>query len=158
MNLNRLLCPAVFAVIVSGLAAAPSLTAQRTPFAAPESADRRVPITLVLVNNGAPPTLLRRSSMEPRNVILLDAATADVQRLSDAVFSLLIMEIDDPEGRTRADNAAQRIRISPSRPPVYPWAGEALLRLKSEPRQAIGGFGNHHALQIWLAPLSPPKR
>src|SRR5687768_5808771 len=73
---------------------------------AQEPGDDLIEITLVLVNNGARPTVLRRSRVEPRNVVLLDSATVDARQLSDAVLGLLIAEASDPQGRGRADHAA----------------------------------------------------
>src|SRR5688500_5292629 len=92
------------------------LTGQSTPFEPPASTESAIPVTIVLVENGSRPGLIRRANGEPRNAVLLDSATADAQVLSDAVFSMLIMEAVDGEGRRRNDGEIQRATLSANRP------------------------------------------
>lgn len=134
-----------------------SLTGQSAPFEPPASAETAVPIMVVLVDNGSRPGLIRRTTGDPRNFVLLDAATADVQVLSDAVFSMLIMEAVDGEGRRRNDAEIQRASLSASRP-VYAWAEEALRRLREAPSEPVRGVGRHRALTIWMPPLRGYRR
>jgi hypothetical protein len=114
-----------------------------------------VPITLVLTGNGAQPTLLRRPGGEARNVVLLDSTQVTAQQLSDAVFQLLILEAQDPAGQRRAPNAAVRVRTDVPHP-VYPWADEAIQRLRASAPQSIPGVtagGERRSIQIWMRPL-----
>jgi hypothetical protein len=146
------------ALVVS--ATAPHLSAQASAFTPPTSPDGRVPITLVLTSGGGAPTMLRRAAGESRNVILLDAATADAQQLSDAVFHLLILEAQDPQGQRRNNNAAQRARVVQPHP-VYSWADEALARLRGAPRRPleVGRAGQRYrTIQIWARPLRGMRR
>ena len=104
--------------------------------------------------------MLRRAAAESPNVILLDSATVDAQQLSDAVFHLLILEAQDPQGRRRSNNAAQRARIDQPHP-VYSWADEALMRLRSAARQPleVGPAGQRYrTIQIWVRPLRGIRR
>ena len=149
-----------FRVLALALATAvcafvPQLRAQEGPFVPPGEADARIAITLVLTGTGGQPTLLRRPGGEARNVILLDSTQVNAQQLSDAVFQLLILEAQDPAGQGRAPNAAQRVRSDVPHP-VYPWAGEAVQRLRNAARQSIPGVTagrQHRTLQIWVRPL-----
>lgn len=155
MNLRNLIHTLGCAFVLNAAAAAPGLAAQESPLTPPSGPDARIPITLVLTESSGAPTLLRRAGGEPRNVILLDAATVDAQQLSDAVFHLLVLEAQDPRGERRADNAAQRVRIDTPHP-VYPWAGEALQRLRDSARQPVPGVGGgrqHRTVRIWARPL-----
>jgi hypothetical protein len=144
-----------FAFVVSAWATAPHLSAQANAFTPPTGPDGRIPITLVLTSGGAAPTVLRRATGESRNVILLDSATADAQQLSDAVFHLLILEAQDPQGQRRNNNAAQRARVAQPHP-VYPWADEALARMRNAPRRPleVGRAGQRYrTIQLWVRPL-----
>jgi hypothetical protein len=155
MNLKSLICTLAAVVVLSAWGAVPHLAAQASPLTPPTGQDGRISITLVLTESGGTPTLLRRAGSEPRNIILLDAATVDVQQLSDAVFHLLIVEAQDPQGQRRGDNVAQRVRVSTPHP-VYSWADEALQRLRGAAPQTVAGVGagrQHRAVQIWAAPL-----
>ena len=93
-------------------------------------------------------------------MILLDSATVDALQLSDAVFHLLILEAQDPQGQRRSDNAAQRVRVNqPHR--VYLWAEEALARLRSAPCRPLeaGRAGERYrTIQIWARPLRGVRR
>jgi len=142
-------------IVVSALACAPpasvaELRAQASPFA-PFEGDGGVEITLVLVQNGQPPLTLRRAGAGARNVVLLDSASATPQQLTDAVVSLLAAEAADPNGRDRSDRIASRANLDPH-PPVYPWAAEALQRLREAAVRPVAGMGDHRALEIWLPP------
>jgi hypothetical protein len=115
---------------------------------------------LVLTSGGAAPTVLRRAADESPNVILLDSATVDAQQLSDAVFHLLIPEAQDPQGQRRSNSAAQRVRVDQPHP-VYSWADEALVRLRSAPRRPLeaGPAGQRYrTIQIWARPLRGMRR
>ena len=84
----------------------------------------------------------------------------DAQQLSDAVFHLLILEAQDPQGRRRSNNAAQRTRVDQPHP-VYSWADEALARLRSAPRRPLeaGPAGQRYrTIQIWARPLRGMRR
>lgn len=145
----------VFAFALIACASASRLTAQTGPFDPPSGPDARVPITLVLTGSGAQPTLLRRPRGEARNVILLDSMRLSSQQLSDAVFQLLVLEAQDPAGQRRAPNAAVRARTDVAHP-VYPWAEDAIRRLRASARQSIPGVTNgreQRTIQIWMRPL-----
>lgn len=151
-QLHRFTC----AVLLVCATARP-LTGQGALFEPPLSTESAIPITIVLVDNGSRPGLIRRATGEPRNFVLLDSATADVQGLSDAVFSMLIMEAVDGEGRRRNDAEIQRVSLSASRP-AYSWAEEALRRLRATPREPVRGIGRGRALTIWMPPLRGYRR
>jgi hypothetical protein len=158
MNLSRRTLTLAFALVWS--ATAPDLTAQGDAFTPPTGPGGRIRITLVLTGGGAAPTLLRRAADESPNVILLDSATVDAQQLSDAVFHLLILEAEDPQGQRRSNNAAQRVRVNQPHP-VYSWADEALVRLRSAPRRPLeaGRAGQRYrTIQIWARPLRGLRR
>lgn len=160
MNPARKTFTLAFVLLSSAWGAAPHLSAQANPLTPPTAPDGRIPITLVLTGTGAAPTVHRRAAGEPRNLILLDSASVDVQRLSDAVFHLLILEAQDPRGQRRNDQAAQRIQLDQPHP-VYPWAGEALERLRSVPRrpfEALRAGQRYRTLQIWVRPLRGMRR
>ncbi len=143
------------ALALIACASASRLTAQTSPFGPPSGPDARIPITLVLTGNGAQPTLLRRPGGEARNVVLLDSTQVNAQQISDAVFQLLILEAQDPAGQRRALNAAVRVRTDMPHP-VYPWAEDAIRRLRASSRQAIPGVTTgreQRTLQIWMRPL-----
>lgn len=159
MNLPRRTL-ALFALVLGAWASAPHLSAQASPLTPPTGPDGRIPITLVLTSGGAAPTVLRRAADESPNVILLDSATVDAQQLSDAVFHLLILEAQDPQGQRRSNNAAQRVRTDQPHP-VYSWADEALVRLRSAPRRPleVGPAGRRYrTIQIWARPLRGMRR
>lgn len=158
MILPRRTLALAFALVMS--ATAPHLSAQAEAFTPPTGPDGRIPITLVLTSGGAAPTVLRRAAAESPNVILLDSATVDAQQLSDAVFHLLILEAQDPQGQRRGNNAAQRVRVNQPHP-VYSWADEALTRLRSAPRRPLeaGRAGERYrTIQIWARPLRGMRR
>jgi len=144
----------VFALVVGTIFDA---SAQENPFARPEAQARRIQFTLVSAGKGMPPSIFRRATAEPRNVIMLDPAVADVQQLSDAVYSLLMLEAQDPTGGTRADNLVRRVRL-PASAPVYPWAAEALARLKGAQERPVAGLGRRRTLDLWVAPQRSQAR
>lgn len=158
MNLPPRTLALAFALVLS--TTAPHLYAQASAFTPPTGPDGRVPITLVLTSGGAAPTVLRRAADESPNVILLDSATVGAQQLSDAVFQLLILEAQDPQGQRRSNNSAQRVRVDQPHP-VYSWADEALVRLRSAPRRPLeaGRAGERYrTIQIWARPLRGMQR
>lgn len=158
MNFPRRTLALALALVMS--ATSVHLTAQADAFTPPPGPDGMILITLVLTSDGAPPTVLRRAAAESRNVILLDSATVDAQQLSDAVFHLLILEMQDPQGRHRSDNTAQRVRLNQPHP-VYSWADEALARLRHAPRhpvQARTDNQRYRTIQIWMRPLRAVRR
>lgn len=129
------------------------LRAQNGPFERVDAT--RIPVTVVLTATGEAPVLLRRPGGEAHNVILLDSTTVDAQQLSDAVFQLLVLEAQDPGGERRAHNAASRVRADLPHP-AYPWAEEAIRRLRTSDPQAIPGVTRgrgQRVLQIWMPPL-----
>ena len=149
-----------FALLSSVWATAPHLAAQASPFTPPAAADGRIPITLVLTGGGVGPTVMRRAADESPNVILLDSATVDAQQLSDAVFHLLILEAQDPQGQRRSNNAAQRVRVDQPHP-AYSWADEALGRLRGASRRSLEGLRagqRYRTIQIWARPLRGMRR
>jgi hypothetical protein len=155
MNPARLIRALASLVLLSVWGAVPHLAAQVSPLTPPTAPDGRVPITLVLTGSGAAPTLLRRADNGRRNVIMVDSATVDAQQLSDAVFQLLILEAQDPQGERRANNTAQRLRLDRQHP-VYSWAAEALQHLRSAPFRPVAGLragSRHRTVQIWVRPL-----
>jgi hypothetical protein len=145
----------VLALALAACAFVPRLAAQTGPFDPPRGSDDRIVVTLVLVGGGNEPTLLRRPGGQARNVILLDSVRVNAQQLSDAVFQLLILEAQDPAGQRRAPNSAHRVRTDVPHP-VYPWAEEALQRLRASSGQSIPGVTTgrqQRTIQIWLRPL-----
>jgi hypothetical protein len=159
--MNHLRRTLALALALVSSATAPHLSAQASAFTPPTGPDGRIPITLVLTSDGAAPTVLRPAADESPNVILLDSATADPQQLSDAVFHLLILEAQDPQGQRRSNNAAQRVRLNQPHP-VYAWADEALVRLRSAPRRPVepglAGQRRYRMIQIWARPLRGMRR
>lgn len=157
MNLSRSTLALAFALGFG--ATVPHLSAQTDAFSPSTGPDRRIPITLVLTVDGAAPTVLRRAAAGSPNVILLDSATVNAQQLSDAVFHLLILEAQDPQGRGRSNNAAQRVRADQPHP-VYSWADEALVRLASAPLHTLAGSAGqrYRTIQIWATPLRGLRR
>jgi hypothetical protein len=85
-------------------------------------------------------------------VILVDSATIDARRLSSAIFSFLVMEGMDPEGRERSDAAASRPTFRDNAP-QYPHAEETLQQLRFAPVQSIPGVGTHRMIEIAVRPL-----
>lgn len=122
------------------------------PFTSPHAADGRIAITVLITTEGGPPTYFRRAAEEPRNVALIDSATADASQLSGVVFSLLAAESADPKGAARDDHLAARIRTS-TPVPVLPWAEEALRRARASVLQQAHGLPRGRAVQLWLPPL-----
>lgn len=121
-------------------------------FTPPQAADGRIPITVVITADGGPPTYFRRAGEEPRNVVLIDSATADAGQLSGVVFSLLAAEAGDTAGAKRDDHLAARIRTS-TPVPVLPWAEEALRRARASAVRQAHGLPRGRAVQLWLPPL-----
>jgi hypothetical protein len=130
------------------------IAAQGSPFSHSFD-DGRIPVTIVLSDAVSEPTILRRSSSEHRNIILLSRNSLTPQSLSNAVFGLLVSEARDPEGRNRGDNTAQRSRLS-APAPVFSWSSEAIERLKASQPRPIPGAGRHPSVVIWLTPLATP--
>lgn len=147
--MRRILLAAAALAVGSGTAG--GARAQASPFTPPAAAEHRVPVTLVLVDGGLPTSFFRRSSADARNVILVNAATADERELSLAVFTLLNTDARDSTGVERSDNLLGRVRPNPDIP-VYPWAAEALQRLKAADRQHIHGLPEGRTLPVWLPP------
>lgn len=159
MNFSHRFFALAVALVVSA-SAAPHLAAQASPFTPPAALDGRIHITLVLTGGGAAPTVLRRTGGESPNVILLDSATVNAQQLSDAVFNLLILEAQDPQGQRRSNNAAQRVRVDQPHP-AYSWANEALERLRTAPRRPLPGLRagqRYRTIQVWVRPLRGMRR
>jgi hypothetical protein len=139
--------------IALSLCAALPLSGQAGSATGTHAADSgRIAVTIVLTQSGGPTTVLRRTSMEPRNVILVDSATIDARRLSSAIFSFLVMEGMDPEGRERSDAAASR-PVFRDNAPQYPSAEETLRQLGAAPVQAVQGVGTYRTVQISVRPL-----
>jgi hypothetical protein len=145
--MNRPLAATLAAAILL-LLTATGLGAQDHPFHARTGEDR-FPITVVLVANAPAPLLMRRATLEPRNVVLLDSARAGPGELSDAIFALLALEANDSEGQERNDNLVHTARLSSPRP-VYPWAAEALARLRRAERRRIAGVGDTGTIEVWV--------
>jgi hypothetical protein len=136
-------------------ASVPYTATAQAPFERPADPRDRIQVTLVFTASGQPPMLLRRPGDDARNVVLLDSAHLDAQQLSDAVFQLLVLEAQDPGGQRRAPNTAQRVRADVPHP-VYPWAEEAIRRLRAEPARSVPGVtGDRRArtLHLWMRPL-----
>lgn len=133
------------------------LAAQSHPSAQAQAADSLIPITLVLTNHESTPSIGRRVNLEPRNVILLDSANVDGQLLSDAVFTLLIMEAVDQHGLRRANHSVHRASLSQNHP-IYPWADEALRRLRGASMVVIRGVGRGRAIEISVPRLRGYRR
>lgn len=154
MMLDRRLYSVIFALTLA-VASVPSRMLAQDPFEIPTDPGSRIQVTLVLTGTGQSPALLRRSGDDARDVVLLNPARLDPQQLSDAVFQLLVLEAQDPDGQRRTRNTAQRVRADVPHP-VYPWAEEAIRRLRTAPVRSIPGLtGNRQArtLDLWLRPL-----
>jgi hypothetical protein len=145
--MNRLPLILALVALLLQVAMAPELAAQNHSPAPTQPHDSLIVITLVLTNHGSVPMLGRRVNLEPRNVILLDSANVDVQLLSDAVFTLLIMEAVDQQGTRRTNHTVHRASLSQNHP-VYPWADEALRRLHGASMVVIRGVGRGRAIEI----------
>lgn len=137
------------AALIALLGIAGGALAQASPFTPAAAAEHRVPVMLVLVEGGLPTAFFRRSSADARNVVLVNAATADERELSVAIFTLLNTEARDSTGVERSDNLLGRVRPNPD-VPVYPWAREALQRLKAANRQHFHGLPEGRTLTMWL--------
>jgi hypothetical protein len=157
----KMLMPRLAALLACAAAFPAAAQAQTPPaaqaqapdaFMPPRAADGRIPITVVITTDGGPPTYFRRASEEPRNVVLIDSATADASQLSGVVFSLLGAEAADTAGATRDDRLAARIRTS-TPVPVFPWAEEAIRRARASALQQAHGLPRGRAVQLWLPPL-----
>jgi hypothetical protein len=116
----------------------------------------RVAVTVALdsaLSAGTPFRLIRRSEVEPFDVIVLrtDAGSAE---LTEAVRQLLL--IRQVQGDTATETAVVRVRPAPTNgsPPVLPWAARVLTDLRHAPSRAIAGVGTLPSLVIWL----PPQR
>lgn len=151
MNRQSLII-ALTAALLLQVATAHELAAQNHSSAPTQPDDSLIAITLVLTNHGSAPMLGRRANLEPRNVILLDSTNVDIQLLSDAVFTLLVMEAVDQQGSRRANNAVHRASLSQNHP-VYPWADEALRRLRGASIVVIRGVGRGRAIEISVSRL-----
>lgn len=153
--------------VAASLCPALPLQGQPGPVPSPAADTNRIPVTIALTQSGGPAIVMRRASMEPRNLLLVDSATIDGRRLSSVIFGFLIMEGMDPEGRDRSDAAASA-PISPENAPQYPWAEETLRHLRAAPVQTVQGVGAYRTVQISVRPLrgrgtvqrrySPPPR
>jgi len=111
----------------------------------------RIPVTIVMAEGNGVPVILRRSSVEPRNVILINPTTTETQ-LGAAIFAFLLTEARDPEGRERGDNAAIRVTV-PQSTPRYPGAAAALQRLRNASRRSIRGLtAGAKSVEIWVSP------
>ena len=149
--------PMAAALLAMMTAGAGRMAAQGAPQAASGPPSGQVPVTLILVSNGASPGVLRRSGSGPRNVILLDSASVDIQQLSDAVFGLLVMEARDSAGSKRSDSEVARFRLDKPHP-VYAWAAATLDQLRTAPKGAIPGVGQGRWLEIHVTPLRGHSR
>lgn len=65
---------------------------------------------------------------------------------------MLISEARDPDGHQRSDRTAQRIRFG-QEVRVFPWAAEAIDRLRNSAARPIRGIGRRHTLDLWLPPI-----
>ncbi len=124
---------------------------QRDPFTAPAGDERVVPVTVLLRPVHPDPMILRRNSAGMRNVLIVNSSI-DPKHLSNAIIGLLIAEAQDPDGRRRSDRAAQRVTLD-RQAPEYPWAQEAIDRLKASPERVHPGLGRARSIRIWVAPL-----
>jgi hypothetical protein len=125
--------------------------AQRNPFTAPAGDEQAIAVTVLLRPVQPGPMILRRNSARMRNVLLV-SPSIDARHLSNAIIGLLIAEAQDPDGRRRSDRAAQRVTLD-RQAPEYPWAQEAIDRLKASPERVHPGLGRARSIRIWVAPL-----
>lgn len=113
--------------------------------------NNRIPITIVMADGTGAPVIMRRSSEEPRNLILINPTTTERQ-LEGAIFAFLLVEAQDPEGRQRTDHGAVRVTL-PSSSPRFPGAQAALQRLRNAPHRALKGLAAGAAsVEIWVSP------
>lgn len=159
MRAHTLIHTVIFAILAATLIPRTQAAAQASPFVSSGNEGSRVPVVLVLVPGNAPPSLLRRPDGPDGNVVLLPDESLTPQVLSEAVLSVLIADARDPGGHQRSDRTAQRIRFN-QEVRVYPWAEEAIDRLRKSAVRPIRGVGRRHTLELWLPPLRlfPPTR
>jgi hypothetical protein len=137
------------AALVAALLLPATLVAQDETFAPPAGDEPRFPVTVILVDRDEPPTILRRASAEPRNVILISARRLDTVELSQAIRALMASEAADPTGALRSDELA--IRFSPfAGPRPFGWAAAAVQRLRAAERRAGRGLPAGRSLELWL--------
>jgi len=152
MRAHTRIYAALFAMVTAAMIPRTQVAAQAGPSVFSGSEGTRVPIVLVLVPGNAPPSLLRRPGGADRNVVLVSDGALTPQSVSDAVLSILISEARDPEGRQRSDGTAQRMRFD-QQVRVYPWAAEAIVRLRNSAVRPIRGVGRRRSLELWLPSL-----
>jgi hypothetical protein len=134
------------------------LHAQQSAGAAPRP--RRVPVTVVMLDtlaSGTPFRILRRTEVDPRDVIVL-RSDADSATLSAAVHELLL--IRSVQGDTARSGAGGLVRVRPhTRAPgrtvrMLPWGRRVVDDVRAAQSRAVAGVGTVRAVQIWL----PPQR
>jgi hypothetical protein len=141
----------VFQILVMLFTFSSEAVSQRDPFTAPAGDELVVPITVLLRPVQPGPLILRRNSAGMRNVLIVNSSI-DAKHLSEAIIGLLVAEAQDPGGSRRSDGVAQRVRLD-RQTPEYPWAREAIERLKKSPERVHPGLGRARAIRIWVAPL-----
>jgi hypothetical protein len=125
-----------------------------SPFHAREGDSSFVHVVLVADPTVPAATTMRRAMSEPRNVVIIDPDATDPAALSQVIFGLLVAESTDPDGRRRSDRGAVRMS-RPIAAPTYPWAADALDRLRQAEPVVLGELGERPALSLWLRRLRP---
>lgn len=155
--MNMLTTRSVLCTLVLVAAAIPSSGwGQEVLLQPPDPLDGYVAIT-ILAQEETPPTIFRRLSGEPRNLILMDAGATTPKEISDAIITLLWLEETDPTGQNRSDNSAYRVtRVAGG--PLLAGVPELGRFLRTAQRRTIQGYGSGTALEVWVKPLRSMQR
>lgn len=120
------------------------------------AAPSRIPVTVSMVDAlpaaQAPFALLRRSTADGGDVIIIPAG-ADANLLSDAVRALLTVRRH--EGDQASRSGMLRVTARTSRRPELPWAARVLGDVRRTPPQVLVGVGTTRSVTIWLPPQRP---
>ncbi len=148
--MNRQLS-AVLVLALVGLTHATSAAGQGDSYAArqPTRVAALIALAADRVPSGADYQILRRSDVEPHDVILFAPGAANAERLAAAIDELLIDR--SIRGDTVGTGGLVRVkRTGPHRP--LPWTARVAADLKQAPLVDIPGVGRYPALAIWLPP------
>lgn len=115
----------------------------------------RVPVTVVLVDEpldrARPLQILRRTDVEPLDVIVLPRGDASAERLGAAMFTLLVtrhLQGDTAASAVAVDVGATRVPAA-WRGQIMPLLGRTLERLRTAEPRDIPGLGRVRAGELW---------